>query len=159
MTLAATPVRHNGTSVACTRGPTLAHWDILGWFFVLKSMKTGFVVSLWTKDVSFARVGCGACARNCPHDCASCEREVAYKTLHLSLSVRHQLLKVVTHSSNFTSTTTIMPLEDGIYTITSSERPVGRYHIEDRSLLPKRVFLLPQDVQAPHVCDYSRPLE
>ncbi|KAF8657092.1 hypothetical protein AX16_002279 [Volvariella volvacea WC 439] len=39
-----------------------------------------------------------------------------------------------------------MPLTSGIYTIKNQDKPVGRYFVEDLSLLPKRVLLLPDRI-------------
>ena len=49
--------------------------------------------------------------------------------------------------------TAIMALESGIYTITSKleDFPVGRNPREDRSLLPKRVVILPKGIEDPKV--------
>ena len=46
-----------------------------------------------------------------------------------------------------------MSLATGIYVVTSvaGNRFIGRYPIEDRSLLPKQVFALPESVDAPRV--------
>lgn len=48
-----------------------------------------------------------------------------------------------------------MTLESGFYVITSKvnhgDEPIGRNLVEDRSLLPKKIFLLPRGVEDPKV--------
>ncbi|KAG9010626.1 hypothetical protein FRB93_003894 [Tulasnella sp. JGI-2019a] len=45
-----------------------------------------------------------------------------------------------------------MSIETGMYLISSkvNNHSIGRYPVEDRTMLPKRVMVLPQGIQAPH---------
>lgn len=50
-----------------------------------------------------------------------------------------------------------MALDNGIYIIAckANNSYVGRFPVEDLSLMPKQVFALPQGMQTPHVCSSS----
>lgn len=53
-----------------------------------------------------------------------------------------------------------MSLDSGMYIITTvaDNRHVGRFPIEDRSLRPKEVFALPQNIDVPRVGFFERNL-
>ena len=46
-----------------------------------------------------------------------------------------------------------MSLSNGIYIVTSvaGDRHIGRFPVEDRSLLPKQLFALPEGIEPPRV--------